>query len=240
MRYELYYQPSIQGRGEFVRLALEDSGADYIDVARDPNFGRPGIMKFLEDPSLEHPPFAPPFLKAGKLMISQTANILQFLPPRLALVPNSAPSRLWANQLQLTIADWLYETGQTHHPSANVLYYEQQADEAKKRAAHFTANRIPKFLGYFERSLKQNGKGGDFIFGKKGSYVDLSLFQMIEGLRYAFPKTMARLEAQHPKMAALHDRVLLRPRIAAYLSSPRRLAFNEQGIFRHYPELEEG
>ena len=240
MRYELYYQPSIQGRGEFVRLALEDSGADYVDVARDPNFGRPGIMKFLEDPSLEHPPFAPPFLKAGKLVISQTANILQFLAPRLALVPKSEPSRLWANQLQLTIADWLYETGQTHHPIANVLYYEQQADEAKKRAAHFTANRIPKFLGYFERILKQNGKGGDFIFGKKVSYVDLSLFQMIEGLRYAFPKTMARLEAQHAKMAALHDRVLLRPRIAAYLSSPRRLAFNEQGIFRHYPELEEG
>jgi len=158
----------------------------------------------------------------------------------LALVPKSEPSRLWANQLQLTIADWLYETGQTHHPIANVLYYEQQADEAKKRAAHFTANRIPKFLGYFERILKQHGKGGDFIFGKKVSYVDLSLFQMIEGLRYAFPKTMARLEAQHPKMAALHDRVLLRPRIAAYLSSPRRLAFNEQGIFRHYPELEEG
>ena len=240
MRYELYYQPSIQGRGEFVRLALEDSGADYIDVARDPNFGRPGIMKFLEDPSLEHPPFAPPFLKAGKLVISQTANILQFLAPRLALVPKSEPSRLWANQLQLTIADWLYETGQTHHPIANVLYYEQQADEAKKRAAHFTAIRIPKFLGYFERILKQHGKGGDFIFGKKVSYVDLSLFQMIEGLRYAFPKTMARLEAQHAKMAALHDRVLLRPRIAAYLSSPRRLAFNEQGIFRHYPELEEG
>ena len=158
MRYELYYQPSIQGRGEFVRLPLEDAGADYIDVARDPNFGRPGIMKFLEDPSLEHPPFAPPFLKAGKVLISQTANILQFLAPRLGLVPKSEASRLWAHQLQLTIADWLYETGQTHHPIANVLYYEQQTDEAKKRAAHFTSMRIPKFLGYFERILKQNAK----------------------------------------------------------------------------------
>jgi glutathione S-transferase len=240
MRYELYYQPAIQGRGEFIRLALEDAGADYIDVARDPNFGRPGIMKILEDLSLEHPPFAPPFLKAGKLMISQTANILQFLAPRLGLVPKNEASRLWAHQLQLTIADWLYETSQTHHPIANVLYYEQQTDEAKKRAANFTANRIPKFFGYFERILKQNARGGDFIFGKKAACVDLSLFQMVEGLRYAFPKTMTRLEPQHPGMVSLHDRIKVRPRIAAYLSSSRRLAFNEQDIFRHYPELEEG
>jgi glutathione S-transferase len=239
MRYELYYQPSIQGRGEFIRLALEEAGADYIDVARDPNFGRPGIMKFLEDPSLEHPPFAPPFLKAGELLISQTANILHFLAPRLGLVPDKEESRLWAHQLQLTIADWLYETGQTHHPVANVLYYEEQKDEAKKRAAHFTSTRIPKFLGYFEKILKLNANGGDFIFGEEVSYVDLSLFQMIEGLRYAFPKTMAQVEPQHAKLVTLHDRVMARARIDAYLASPRRLAFNEQGIFRHYPELEE-
>ncbi|MGE5303686.1 MAG: glutathione S-transferase [Alphaproteobacteria bacterium] len=239
MRYQLYYQPSIQGRGEFVRLTLEECGADYIDVARDPNFGRPGIMKFLEDLSLEHPPFAPPFLRAGKLLLSQTANILQFLAPRHNLVPKSAASRLWAHQLQLTIADWLYETGQTHHPIANALYYEEQAAEAKKRAAHFTATRMPKFLGYFEKILKRDSKGAEFIFGKKSSYVDLSLFQMIEGLRYAFPRTMARLEPQHPRLVALHNGVMARPRIAAYLSSPRRLPFNQQGIFRHYPELEE-
>lgn len=239
MRYELYYQPSIQGRGEFIRLALEEAGADYIDVARNPNFGRPGIMKFLEDSVLERPPFAPPFLKAGELLISQTANILQFLAPRLGLVPAKEDSRLWAHQLQLTIADWLYETGQTHHPVANVLYYEEQKDEAKKRAAYFISTRIPKFLGYFERILKLNANGADFIFGEDVSYVDLSLFQMIAGLRYAFPKTMAQVEPQHPKAVLLHDRITARPRIAAYLASPRRLAFNEQGIFRHYPELEE-
>ena len=239
MRYELYYQPSIQGRGEFIRLPLEDAGADYIDVARDPDFGRPGIMKFMEDPSLDHPPYAPPFLKAGKLLISQTANILQFLGPRLGRAPKSEAARLWANQLQLTIADWLYETGQTHHPIANVLYYEEQTAEAKKRAGHFSAIRIPKFLDYFERILKRNKKGDVFIFGKKLCYVDLSLFQMVEGLRYAFPSTMANLEPQHPRLIDVHDRVLARPRIAAYLSSPRRLPFNEQGIFRHYPELEE-
>jgi glutathione S-transferase len=240
MRYQLYYQPSIQGRGEFIRLALEECGADYVDVARDPNFGRPGVMKFLEDASLEHPPFAPPFLKAGKLLLSQTANILQFLAPRHNLVPKNEASRLWAHQLQLTIADWLYETGQTHHPIANALYYEDQIAEAKKRAAHFTSTRMPKFLGYFERIVKRDSQRGDFVFGKKVSYIDLSLFQMIEGLRYAFPRTMARLEPQHPRLVALHDRVLARPRIAAYLSSsPRRLPFNQQGIFRHYPELEE-
>jgi glutathione S-transferase len=239
MRYELYYQPSIQGRGEFVRLALEDAGADYIDVARAPDFGRPGIMKFLENPALEHPPFAPPFLKAGKLLISQTANILQFLAPRLNLAPKSEAGRLWAHQLQLTIADWLYETSQTHHPIANVLYYEEQIAEAKKRAKNFTVNRMPKFMGYFERILKLNAKGSDFIFAKKVSYVDLSLFQMVEGLRYAFPKTIAALEPQCPRLITLHDRVKARPRIAAYLSSSRRLPFNQQGIFRHYPELED-
>ena len=239
MRYELYYQPSIQGRGEFIRLALEEAGADYVDVARAPNIGRPGIMKFLEDLSLDRPPFAPPFLKAGKLLISQTANILQFLAPRLDLVPKNEASRLWAHQLQLTIADWLHEAHDTHHPLGNALYYEEQTAEAKKRAAIFTANRMPKFFGYFERILKHNSKGGDFILGKKLSYVDLSLFQMIEGLRYAFPRTMARLEPQHPRLIALHDRVIARPRIAAYLSSPRRLPFNQQGIFRQYPELEE-
>ena len=238
MRYELYYQPLIQGRGEFVRLALEEAGADYVDVARDPNFGRSGIMKLMEDPSLERPPFAPPFLRAGDILISQTANILQFLGPRLGLVPEDESNRLWAHQLQLTVADWLYETGQTHHPIANVLYYEEQKEEAKKRAANFTANRIPKFLGYFERVLTMK-QGGDFVFGDKLCYVDLSLFQMVEGTRYAFPKAMARLESDHPKLVTLHARVRARPRIAAYLASPRRLAFNEQGIFRHYPELEE-
>jgi glutathione S-transferase len=239
MRYELYYQPSIQGRGEFIRLPLEDAGADYVDVARDANFGRPGIMRFLDDSSLERPPFAPPFLKAGKLLISQTANILQFLGPRLKLVREEEASRLWAHQLQLTIADWLHEAHDTHHPLGNALYYEEQTAEAKKRAAIFTANRMPKFLAYFERILKGNANGGDFIFGKKMTYVDLSLFQMIEGLRYAFPKTMARLEPQYPRVIKLHDRVIVRPRIAAYLSSSRRLPFNQQGIFRHYPELEE-
>jgi glutathione S-transferase len=239
MRYELYYWPSIQGRGEFIRLALEDFGADYVDVARRPG-GMAAMSRFLESRLVKHPPFAPPFLKAGKLMIAQTANILFYLGPRLDCVAKSEPSRLWAHQLQLTIADWVSEVHDTHHPIAGNLYYEDQRAEAKRRAADFIANRLPKFFDYFEQILKRNLKGSEYLLGKKVSYVDLSLFQMIEGLRYAFPKTMARLEPEHPRMVALHGRVMARPRIAAYLSSPRRLAFNEQGIFRHYPELEEG
>lgn len=239
MQYELYYQPAIQGRGEFVRLTLEEGGAEYVDVARHPDFGRPGIVKFMADPALKRPPFAPPFLKAGDLVISQTAAILQYLAPRLGLVPDDEAARLWAHQLQLTIADWLYEVGQTHHPVANVLYYEEQKEEAKKRAAHFIANRIPKFSEYFERILNVNSAEDGFLLGKELSYPDLSLFQMIEGLRYAFPRTMKKLEPQYPKVIRVHDQVKARPRIAAYLASPRRLPFNDQGIFRHYLELED-
>ena len=238
MRYELYYQPSIQGRGEFVRLPLEDAGADYIDVARDPNVGRPGIMKFLEDPSLEHPPFAPPFLKAGKILISQTANILQFLAPGLGLVPKSEASRLWAHQLQLTIADFVDEAHDTHHPIASSLYYEDQRQEARARAADFVKSRAPKYLGYFERVLECNTAGPAHLVGAELTYADLSLFQIVAGMRYAFPRAMARLEPKHPRVVALHDRVAARPRIAAYLASDRRIPFNEHGIFRHYPELD--
>jgi glutathione S-transferase len=238
MRYELYYWPSIQGRGEFIRLALEDARAGYVDVSRDEKRGMAAMMRLMESRSTEHPPFAPPFLKAGKLVIGQTANILFYLGPRLDRVAKSEPIRLWAHQLQLTVADWVSEVHDTHHPIAGSLYYEDQKAQAKRRAADFIANRLPKFLDYFEQILKRNPNGSEYLFGKHVSYVDLSLFQMIEGLRYAFPKTMARLEPQHPRTVTLHNRVMARPPIAAYLSSPRRLAFNEEGIFRRYPELE--
>jgi glutathione S-transferase len=238
MRYELYYWPEIQGRGEFVRLALEDAGADYVDVARLPKRGIPALMRFLESRSVEHPPFAPPFLKAGDLVIAQTANILLFLGSRLGLVPKNETSRLWAHQLQLTIADWIVEVHDTHHPISGGLYYEEQKREAKRRAADFTPERLPKFLDYFEQVLERNPQGTAHLVGKAISYVDLSMFQMIAGLRYAFPRAMARLEPKHPRLVALHDRVSARRRIAAYLSSKRRLPFNQEGIFRHYPELD--
>jgi glutathione S-transferase len=239
MRYELYYWPSIQGRGEFVRLALEDAGADYVDVARAAKRGMAAMMRFMETRSIARPPFAPPFVKAGKLIIAQTANILAYLGPRLDLVPKNEASRVWAHQLQLTIADWVSEVHDTHHPIGGGLYYEEQKAEAKRRAADFTAERIPKYLSYFERILKRNPTGTEHLLGKKVSYVDLSMFQMIAGLRYAFPRAMARLEPKYRRLVALHDSVSALPRLSSYLSSERRIPFNQEGIFRYYPELDE-
>ena len=239
MRYELYYWPSIQGRGEFVRLALEDAGADYVDIARLPDRGgkrMSAMMGFLKNESVACPPFAPPFLKAGKQVIAQTANILLFLGPRLVLAPRSEAGRIWAHQLQLTIADWLTEVHDAHHPIAGALYYEEQKREAKRRAADFTARRLPKFLDYFEQVVAR-GRSGCLV-GRGISYVDLSMFQMIAGLRYAFPRAMARLEPKHRRLVALHGRVSARPRIAVYVASRRRIPFNQSGIFRHYPELD--
>ena len=212
MRYELHYWPGIQGRGEFVRLALEDAGADYVDVAP--------AQKFLREDA-----FAPPFLRAGKLLIPQTANILLYLGGALRLAPKA--DRLRLHGLQLTIADWLAEVHDTHHPISSSLYYEDQKREARRRAGIFLTERLPKFLRYFERALDD-----------RFSYVHLSIFQMLEGLRYAFPATMGKMERRHPRLRKIHDRVAARPRLAAYLASPRRIPFNQQGIFRHYPELD--
>jgi glutathione S-transferase len=240
MRYELYYWPEIQGRGEFVRLALEEAVADYVDVARLSGRGQGfrSMMRLLEDLKSDRPPFAPPFLKAGERVIAQTANILLYLAPRLGLVPKAEASRLWAHQLQLTIADFVTEIHDVHHPIAGSLYYHQQKREARRRSGYFTAERMPKYLGHFERALAANRKRGGYMFGRTLCYVDLSLFQLIAGLRYAFPKTMQRLEPQHPGLAALHDKVAARPNIAAYLASERRIPFNDNDIFRHYPELD--
>jgi glutathione S-transferase len=238
MRYELYYWPSIQGRGEFVRLALEEAGADYVDVARKPGprGGMPAMMKLLDGTRIKHPPFAPPFLKAGALLIGQTANILLYLGPRHGLVPRGEGARLWTNQLQLTISDFVGEIHDTHHPIAAGLYYEDQRPAAKRRAADFLKRRAPKFLHYFERVLERGG--GHYLLGRTLGYADLSLFQVADGLRYAFPKAVRRLEKKVPRVTALHDRIAARPRIAAYLGSGRRIAFNRSGIFRHYPELD--
>ena len=211
MRYELYYWPSIQGRGEFVRLALEDAGAPYRN----------------KSPVNNRLAFAPPYLKAGKLVIAQTANILLYLGSRLRLAPKSEPERLRLHGLQLTITDWLSEVHDTHHPIASSLYYEEQKREARRRAGIFLAERLPKFMRYFERGVDE-----------RFSYVHLSLFQMVEGLRYAFPNAMEKMERRYSALMAIHDRVSRRPRIAAYLASGRRIPFNQYGIFRRYPELD--
>jgi len=236
MRYELYYWPGIQGRGEFVRLALEDASADYVDVARKAGGGVPAVMRLLEGARIKHPSFAPPFLKAGARIIGQTANILLFLGPRHGLTPRGGEGRLWTHQLQLTIADLVAEVHDTHHPIAVGLYYEDQRPTAKRRAADFVRNRAPKFLAYFERVLEKSG--APYLNGRASTYADLSLFQVVQGLRYAFPRAMRRLEGKIPRVVALQDRVAARPRIAAYLASDRRVPFNQSGLFRHYPELD--
>jgi glutathione S-transferase len=240
--YELHYWPGIPGRGEFVRLALEDVAAPYLDIARLPpkskvsrGGGVAAMMKALRSAGAMEP-FAPPFLKSGELIIGQTANILLYLGPRHGLVPRDGASRLKANQIQLTIADLVSEAHDAHHPIAMSLYYEDQKREAKKRAASFLRERIPKFLGWFERVLDASG-GGHFV-GGVSSYVDLSVFQMISGLDYAFPKAMLHISKRIPRLRALVAGVAQRPRIAAYLASERRVPFNEDGIFRHYPALD--
>jgi len=241
MTYELYYWPTIQGRGEFVRLALEYADVPYVDIARTPEGeggGVPAFMRFLENEDIEHTPFAPPFLKAGDLIIGQTANILQFLGVRHVIVPDDEAGRLWAHQLQLTIADFVVEIHDTHHPIAGGLYYDDQKEESSKRTRDFHENRLPKYLRYFERTLCRNPHGERHMVGDMLSYVDLSMFQIISGLRYAFPRTMARNEGEYPLLIKLHNRIESLPRIAAYLSSERRILFNEQGIFRHYEELD--
>ncbi len=239
-KYELYYWPTIQGRGEFIRLALEEGGARYVDVARQKN-GVPALLALLNGPGkgARVRPFAPPILKVGRLVVAQTANILHVIAPRLGLVPADEASRVAAHQLQLTIADFLGEVHETHHPISSALYYEDQKAAAKLRAKSFTQTRVPKFLGYFESVLADNKKSkGRHAVGGSLSYVDLSIFQVIEGLRYAFPKALGRLQKTLPRMLALRDRVAERPRIATYLASDRRIAFNEDGLFRRYPELD--
>ena len=236
MRYELYYWPTIQGRGEFIRLALEEAGADYVDVARRGKRGMDAMLRLMHDKRARRPPYAPPFLKAGRLVIAQTANILLYLGPRLRLAPRDEAGRLWAHALQLTISDLVVEIHDTHHPVTTYLYYEEQRPSAKRRTADFWRHRVPKMLGYFERVLARSG--GSYVLGRRLCYVDLSLFQIVEGLRYAFPKRMKRFEKKVPRLVALHERVAARPRVAAYLASQRRIAFSQWGIYRYFKELD--
>jgi glutathione S-transferase len=235
----LYYWPTIQGRGEFVRLLLEEAGADYVDVARQKG-GMAAMSRFMEGEERGALPYAPPFVRVGGVVVSQTANIVAFLAPRFGLVPRDEALRAEASQIQLTIADLVAEAHDTHHPISGALYYEDQKREAKRRAKDFVQERIPRYLGWLEQILERNEKSaGRWLVGRNRTYVDLSAFQIVEGLRYAFPNAMVRHEAKSPRLVALRDRVAERPRIAAYLRSKRRIPFNQQGIFRRYPELDE-
>ncbi len=238
MKYTLYYWPGIQGRGEFIRLALEEAGAEYVDTALvddKKGGGVPAMMRWLEGADVARPPFAAPFLQAGRQVIGQTANILLFLGPRHGLAPRAAAGRLWVNQLQLTIGDFVDEAHDTHHPLGGSLYYEQQKPEAKRRAKEFLSVRLPKFLGYFERVLER--AGGPWMAGPQLTYADLSMAQAIAGLRYAFPTATRAALRKRTRLARLHEEVFARPRIRRYVMSARRIAFNNDDLFRRYPEL---
>ena len=239
MAYELHYWPTIQGRGEFVRLALEAAGAVYVDVARGEEADLSAQLEALQGPGgAVHPPFAPPFLRDGEFWVGQTALILQYLAPTLKLVGRSEQARVWTQQIQLTIADAVAEAHDTHHPVGMGLYYEDQKPEALRRAGEFCRERMPKYLRWLDGILDRNPAGPRHLVGGRLSYADLSLFQLVEGLSYAFPHAARRALKHTPRVRDLHQRVAELPRVARYLRSERRLPFNEQGIFRHYPELD--
>lgn len=240
MQYELFYWPTIQGRGEFVRLALEQAGARYIDVARSnrQGMGMKAMLNLMQGRDQARPPFAPPFLRIGKQILAQTANILHFLGPRLGLAPDAERSRLWIHQLQLTVEDLIVDIHETHHPVASSLYYEEQKTEAKRRAAYFCQERGPELLSYFEQVNQANSARSVYMVGGRLTYIDLSIFQLVEGLRYAFPNMMVRIRRKIPGLLALHEVVSSKPSLRSYLGSERRLPFNQDGIFRHYPELD--
>lgn len=245
MTYQLHYWPHIQGRGEFVRLALEAAGAPYADVARGDakaGQGMPALMHYLQSPSVARPPFACPLLVDGKRVVGQTAAILLYLGPRIGLVGRSEADQLWAHQIQLTIADMAKEAHDTHHPLSTALYYEDQIPEARRSAQAFRKLRLPKYLAWFEAVLARNprnaGRDQPHLIGARPGYVDLSLFQLVEGLLYAFPKATRRALKKTPHVAALHAAVPRQKRVAAYLASERRIAFNEDGIFRRYPGMD--
>ncbi len=239
--YKLYYWPMIQGRGEVIRLALEEAGIDYEDVARK-SFKKKKkqstIIDILQDSSLKKPPFAPPFLVDGDIIISQAAAILQYIAPKIGLIGKNKSEQIFAHQIQLTITDFLMEVHDTHHPIASALYYEEQLEESKRRAAHFIEIRIPKYLNYFQKILVNNSSNSGWLIGNTLTYPDLSLFQIIEGLSYAFPKAFKKIAHKYINILDLRDLVAARPNTAAYLLSERRIEFNTMGVFRHYPELD--
>jgi glutathione S-transferase len=234
MAYRLWYWPEVQGRGEFVRLTLEAAGIEYLDCAREK--GAEALIRKLGS-LRRRKPFAPPFLELGAMVIAQVANILLYLGERHDAAPSGIADRMWLNQLQLTIADMVAEVHNVHHPVAAGDYYENQKDEAARAAAQFRAARMPKYLAHFEKAAA--GDKGDWLIDGRWTYADTSLFQLVEGLRYMFPKRMATLEADLPGLIRIHDNVADLPGIKAYLKSGRRIAFNTDGIFRYYPELDD-
>ena len=233
MSYDLWYWPNIQGRGEFVRLALEAAGIPYRDRARED-----GAKALMADMKARGPkgPFAPPYLDAGDTVIAQVAHILAWLSDRHDLAPKDEATAMWLIQLQLTVTDLVAEVHNVHHPVAASAYYGEQKPEAARAAAQFRDERMPKFLDFFEAAA--GAVAGEWMADARWSPIETSLFQLIEGLRYIFPRRMKVIEPDYPRFIAVRDAVAELPGVKAYLASERRIPFNEDGIFRHYPELD--
>ena len=245
--YELFYWPGIPGRGEHVRLCFEESGTPYKDVCNVEENGIQQLYALNSEKSIGdtiNPPVAaPPALRYGDLIVSQTPNIVLYLGPKLGLAgPEDDKNAIYhVNQLSLTALDGLSnEPHDTHHPIATGWNYEEQKDEAKRKAKDYIANRLPKFLGYFEQVL--NGpasKGGDWLYGGQLTFADLVFWQCLDGVTFAFPKALKHLResGRYDKTFKLYERVKARDNISKYLASNRRKKYS-MGIYRYYPELD--
>ena len=208
------------------------------------------------------PSLAPPILRHGDLLINQLPNILLYLGPQLGLAPywDEDPNGIYyINELALTASDGLSnEAHDTHHPIAAGAYYEDQKEEAKKKAKDYIKNRLPKFVGYFERVLKSEAsKGGEWLYGGKLTYADLVLFHTVDGVSFAFPKALEKMKksGEYDGVFNLIERIRSRDNIKKYLESDRRQKYSK-GIYRkssliyivswercltlpgHYPELD--
>lgn len=237
--YELYYWNGLPGRGEVIRLIFAAAGAEYRDVARDPEDeggGNQVVVAARRGALGGMLPYAPPILRHGELVLAQSAVIARYVGEREGLAPEDDAGKLATQQLFLSWGDLLTEAHDTHHPISTALFYEDQKDEALEAARRFLGTRMPSWLGYFEEILASSG--GPWLLGKTFTYADLAAFNVLEGLRYAFPKSFAAQEDAWRRLGELRSAVAARPRIAAYLGSERAMAFNEDGIFRHYPELD--
>ncbi|SMY24333.1 unnamed protein product [Zymoseptoria tritici ST99CH_1A5] len=249
-KYEILYHPGIPGRGEFIRLAFEVTGTPYTDIANSQKDGYATVQKTCMNTTStasegSNPPmFAPPALRipgAGKngeaLVIAQTSNILLYLSEKLSLLPEGDENgKYFVNQLVLTALDLNNEIHDTHHPIGPSLYYEDQKDASLLKAKDVRENRIPKFLSYFERVLKGNGDG-KYLVGERVTTADVTVWQVLDGLQFAFPKEMAVRRKEFEALFKWYEGFKEEKGLKAYLGSERRLPYS-QGVFRYYPELD--